>query len=473
MRPYFPAAAATAPPGPRLLLISYHFPPSQAAGALRWQKLAALAAEHGLGLDVIAADPATLKAPDWQRLEELPRGTRIYGVRRPVLVLERLEALAVAALRSLRRGRAAPTRSTAPASAAEGAGGPLVVPREVLRWRLTAPGDYLRAFEAWMYFARDAAWNAPAAAAARAIVRPGVHQAVISCGPPHMAHRAGWQVARRAGLPFIMDMRDPWSQARALLAHFASPLWLRLAARHEREAVRRAALVVTNTEAMGVAMQQAYPAAGDRVITVMNGYDEESIPKVPRGARFSIAYAGSIYLDRDPRVLLRAAGRFVRELHLRPEQFGIDLIGNVERFGDLSVAALARDAGLDGFVHLGPPRPRQAMMEFLAGASMLLSLPQDLPLAIPSKLFEYMQIDAWLLVLAKRDSATERLLRGSGADVVEPDDEDRLTAVLHQRYAEFVRGERPAPLAAGGRFSRRAQAEVLFTAIDRVVERRS
>ena len=50
---------------------------------------------------------------------------------------------------------------------------------------------------------------------------------------------------------------------------------------------------------------------------------------------------------------------------------------------------------------------------------------------------------------------------------------DLLTAVLHQRYAEFVRGERPAPLAAGGRFSRRAQAEVLFTAIDRVVERRS
>ena len=66
---------------PRLLLISYHFPPGQAAGALRWEKLAAFAAERGWGVDVIMLDPADLPMADPTRLERLPRGIRIYGVR--------------------------------------------------------------------------------------------------------------------------------------------------------------------------------------------------------------------------------------------------------------------------------------------------------------------------------------------------------------------------------------------------------
>jgi len=320
-----------------------------------------------------------------------------------------------------------------------------------------------------MYFARDAAWNRPAVAAALAVLQPGTHAAVITSGPPHTAHRAGWTVAARVGIPFVMDMRDPWSLARAVTDHLASPVWLRIAARQERAAVERAALVVTNTEPMQVAMQEAFPNARERVIAVLNGYDDETVPVVPPSSRFTIAYAGSIYLDRDPRPLFRAAARVVREAGLTPEQFGIEMIGHVEQFVGKPVAGLAREAGLGAYVRLGPPRPRRQMMEFLAGAPMLLSLPQDLPLAIPSKIFEYMPFAAWLLVLARRGSATELLLRGTTADVVEPDDEVRLAAVLGERYRQFARGERPVPLAADGRFSRRAQARLLFNALERCV----
>ena len=52
----------------RLLLITYSFPPDQAIGALRWQKLAGFAAERGWGLDVVALDPAQLTSTDETRL---------------------------------------------------------------------------------------------------------------------------------------------------------------------------------------------------------------------------------------------------------------------------------------------------------------------------------------------------------------------------------------------------------------------
>ena len=50
--------------------------------------------------------------------------------------------------------------------------------------------------------------------------------------------------------------------------------------------------------------------------------------------------------------------------------------------------------------------------------------------------------DAWLLVLAEHDSATAELLRGTGADVVDPDDEAAMVRVLRARFDEFRAGKR-------------------------------
>ena len=60
----------------------------------------------------------------------------------------------------------------------------------------------------------------------------------------------------------------------------------------------------------------------------------------------------------------------------------------------------------------------------------------------------------------------ERLLRGTGADVVPPGDEDGVARVLHARLAQWMAGERPRPLNADGRFGRRRQAEILFGEIE-------
>jgi hypothetical protein len=83
------------PPGSasrRLLLLTYHFPPASTAGSLRWQKLADHAARRGLGLDVITLAPEAVSGVDVGRLEELPEGTRVFGVQATSLILDRVEA---------------------------------------------------------------------------------------------------------------------------------------------------------------------------------------------------------------------------------------------------------------------------------------------------------------------------------------------------------------------------------------------
>jgi hypothetical protein len=105
----------------------------------------------------------------------------------------------------------------------------------------------------------------------------------------------------------------------------------------------------------------------------------------------------------------------------------------------------------------------------MARATVLVNLAQDSHLAVPSKIFEYMRYDACLIALAERESATELLLRDTDADVVSPGDVEGVASVLRHRYAEHAAGRRPEPIARTMRFSRLAQAERLFDAIEQQI----
>ncbi|MFZ5625474.1 MAG: hypothetical protein ACOY71_13795 [Gemmatimonadota bacterium] len=467
-------------PDDRLLLISYHFPPAQTAGALRWEKLARYAAERGYGLDVVTLDPAQVPRPDHRRVAALPAGTTITGVREEPVWSDRLER----GLWKLLRGTGGqPGAWTGQPSANHGDGSsangppstvngarPVSLAPEEIRWSL-APRAVMRLWWTLNFWHRDAAWARAAAAAGRRLLTRA-HRAVITCGPPHQAHRAGARLARESGLPFIMDLRDPWSLPRRLPEHLASPLNFTLAGWAERRCVDRASLVACNTEPLRDAMRRRYPAAQERIIAVMNGYDDEPLPAANhRSNTFTVTYAGALYLDRDPRLFLRAAGRVARDLALAPEEFEIVFLGSGPTFGNTPITALAEEEGVGGFVRVLPRLPRADALAFLARSTMLLNLPQDSPYAVPSKVFEYLMFENWVLALAAPGTPTATALRGTGVDVLAPNDVDGIARLLRARIEAFRRGERPGPIAGRERLSRTHQARILFDAIDRVVGR--
>ncbi|HEY6223520.1 MAG TPA: glycosyltransferase [Gemmatimonadales bacterium] len=445
----------------RLLLVSYHFPPDPAVGGTRWQKLARYAAERGWGLDVVTLDPSDLAQRDVERLEDLPGGVRVYGVGAARL---RIETAADRAWSVFRGG------------SAHGNGNGTAAQRQSRR-RADAVGtfekrDVKRAYFAWLEYARGRRWARRATARALSVLQPGLHRVVVTSGPPHMVHEAGRRISRATGLPFVADLRDPWRLVQRLPESIASPLWYALAAFYERRMVQRAALIVANTEPHRHALRAVYPAAADRIITVPNGCDDDALPlPEPRigsaaRSRFVVAYAGTIYLDRDPRPLLRAAARVIAQQRLVPDEFGIELMGEVERFDGVSVKQIAAEEGIARYVRLHPRGTRREALRFLSQAQLLVVLPQDSDLAIPAKMFDYMRCDAWVLALARRDCAVELLLRGSAADVVAPDDVPAIADLLGARVAQYRAGARPQRLSRDPRYGRRAMADRLFEAIE-------
>jgi glycosyltransferase involved in cell wall biosynthesis len=283
-----------------------------------------------------------------------------------------------------------------------------------------------------------------------------------------MTHEAGRILSKRHGIPFVMDMRDPWSLNERVTERWASPLWLRGTARHEREMVSQASLVVANTDPARDALARVYPDASARIITVMNGSDDDPLPPQRRGGRFTIGYAGTIYDYGDPRSLFRAAARVIRDLDLTPDDFGMDFIGSFGDDGEQSLRETARAEGVEDFVSVGPSRTHEGAMEFLAQATMLVTFPGWNSVAIPGQVFECVRFDAWLLALSDAGSATDRLLRGTDADVVPRDDIDGVARVIEKRYQAHLRGEEAVHIARDERFSRRLQARILLDALARL-----
>lgn len=470
-RPFFERPGATRGTR-RLLLISYHFPPDTTIGARRWEKLSHFVAERGWGLDVITCiEPDA----DLSRLEALPEDVRVFGVPpQSVPVAEWIEHTVWRVYRTIIPAQSAsPKAGGTQAEPAGEAGGPTrhhpdTVSRHDVRWWPLTLRKLLRGYWVWLDFSRHGKWATRAVTLAEEILEPGVHFAVVTSGPPHMTHEGGRILSERRGIPFVMDMRDPWSLNERIPDRWASPLWLRGTARYERAMVRQAALVVANTEPARDALARAYPDARDRIIAVMNGSDDEPLPPSRHGGRFTIGYAGTVYDYDDPRSLFRAAARVIHDLALTPAEFGMDFIGNFDGDSEQALRDVAREEGVADFVSVGPSRPHEGAMEFLAQATMLVTFPGWNTVAIPGKVFECVRFDAWLLALSDAGSATDLLLRGTEADVVPRDDIDGIASAIARRYAAHRRGEHATRIARDERFSRRRQARILLDALARL-----
>jgi hypothetical protein len=259
---------------------------------------------------------------------------------------------------------------------------------------------------------------------------------------------------------------------RILPAHRASRLWYDLVGRREAEVIRQASLVVMNNEPCRDAMRARYGGASDRIMAVTNGFDEqESLPSpIPADGRFLITYSGTLYfVYQNPDPFFAAIARLVTEYRLSPGQLGIEFIGHADEYNGVPTRLFAERAGIGAYFQCLPFQPRGEVLQSLSRATVLVSLAQLNDLAVPSKLFDYMLFPAWILAIGEPGSATESVLRGTDADLVPANDSELIYQALRRRYHQFRQGERPAPIAPGTHWSRREQAGILFTALNRAV----
>lgn len=341
----------------KLLLLTYHFPPSGAVAVYRMLGLARHLPAHGWET-VVVAPPAVPGEPvDPELVERIPPGTAVHRVPYP-------------------HGKTA----------------------KVVR-RLAPEGM----------------WLPGALAACRRAIDVHRPDALLTSSPPHCVHLLGRYLKRRHGLPWLVDFRDPWVTDR--VPGVGRPVLRFLEPRWENSVVAHADAVIANTPLSQRGLQAAYPAERHKVVAIPNGYDPEDFPApAPRADKadaVTVLHAGELYAGRDPRPLLDAL--LAWEAERRPGQKPVRMrfLGRATE-GTFDLAGEVRRRGLQAVVELGGQVPYRQALEAMTQADFLLLITSpDRRMGIPAKLYEYLGAGRPILALAERDGDVAWALQAS------------------------------------------------------------
>ncbi len=428
----------------RVLLVSYHFPPSPAMGAQRAERLARLLPEFGYEVSVICASltteqPPTNPAPDGP-------GRDGYSVRRE------------------------PT----PFVLGRDPGNP--PPAEAV---LATAWWKLRAYAEHLFMTSDWSWNW-AKAACRAmrpyIMRSGF-EAMILDAPPNPSLVPFVRLAQSNNIPVVLDFRDLWEASPDPI-----PWWKRVSPslrrtewerRLRREVVLSADHVILNTVPMMLAMQEAFPMLpGSTFSAITNAFgqvDDVTDLSLSRasGESLRMAYTGSLDYGRDHQVgnLIRAMGEASGE---GGSNVQLIIAGNSGE----SLRSLSTREGVGNRVQFLGWISKEDAITLQRESEILVLLQPDrcADVAVPGKLYEYMARRRNVFAMVGNGPAADLIREHELGVVVKGESPQDIKAALAS-ISEQVRIRPFLPPPPEG-FSERNTVCEFAEVLDRVVEDR-
>jgi glycosyltransferase involved in cell wall biosynthesis len=421
------AAAAKSDPEARVpdgrsrsaLIVSVQFPPWGGGGVLRMTKMVKYLARLGWSLAVISSDEAHPEVVDETLQGEIPAQVRVLRIRGPF------------------RGPGGVARVVA----SRGSVLPLLG-RVTALAKLVTRGALIP--DRWIGWA----WRVGRLRRERV---PGI-SVVISSGPPHSAHLGASRLARRMGVPHVVDLRDDWG-LNPLLRH-PGPWHGPIDRFFEKRCLLLAAHVVCAAEDGVEAITQRLPALRGRVSCIPNGYDREDIDGLP--GRTPVPSSGLV------RFLFAGSLRSTQEIGSFFQVFG-DM--SLKHHGELSLRLLglispqheaAARAGVpEDVLRVEPPVPHAAALREMASADVLILFTGGGgwgPSTMTGKLYEYLAMRRPILLVGPLGPAANLVL-AAGAGVVAPTDDPRalagaIGAVMAQARDEAFTGASSETIAA-------------------------
>jgi hypothetical protein len=370
---------------PRLLIVSYVFPPAGGIPVQRALSFAKYLPRLGVPVHVLAAANPSSPVRDPALLAHVPPDvavTRCLTLEPPFGLSKKLWSL-------IGRLRGAKSPAAAPAGGA-GLGG-------FLQKLLTPDPQVL--------------WTPLAIRRASSLIRRRRLDTVLVTAPPFSVFLIGNALKRRfPHLRLISDFRDEW--LRFYLTDFdflADPQRRRRAELLERETVERSDFVLAVTRRSLAEIRRRYPEQPDRKFRWLpNGYDPEVLAGVPEraqaGPRMVVTHLGTAYRTSSPRYYLQA-------LDALPEpdrsQIETRFIGRIAETETSLLAQPRSHVRLYGFL------PQQEALRLARETDyLLLTMTNDF--SLPGKLFEYLALGKTILALSPPGGEVDEILRETG-----------------------------------------------------------
>lgn len=229
----------------------------------------------------------------------------------------------------------------------------------------------------------------------------------------NLFYLAGALLARRRGLPFLLEVNSPLARERA---EFGRLRLRRLADWAERFVWRRADCVLPVTEVLG-GIVAAAGVPRERIVVVPNGIDLDAFPEAPpprpAGGAVVLGFVGFVRAWHGLDAVLRAMAS-----DLAGPPVVLQVVGEGPARPDLE--ALAVTLGIADRVRFTGLSPR-AEVPGLVGRFDIALQPASVPYASPLKVFEYMAA-ARAIVAPDQPNIREVLADGRTALLFPPGD---------------------------------------------------
>ncbi|MBI5086329.1 MAG: glycosyltransferase [Acidobacteria bacterium] len=412
------ASTDSSPRAPRLLLISYLFPPAGGIAVQRMLSVARYLPDLGFQVHVLSASNPGVPTLDEKLLDSIPRQVRVTRVWSPEVPFALRQAL----------WRMAGKK---PGSTA-GEPDPGQPPRSSF-WKSVARRVFSPDPEVvWVPFARRAA---------RRIVREQKIDVVVVSAPPFSSFMVGNALKEEfPSIRLVSDFRDEWLDFYLNTFEFYRHDSIRAKARViEQETVRRSDLVLSITGSCVKRIRGRYPDLPEsRFRCLPNGFDPaafEGFQARPHGGpRIRVAHVGTVYPTSTPRYYLDALES------LEPGQRDVFETHFVGRITDQERPYLqGRSAHIveRGFV------PQAEAIREMEQADVLLLNMTD-PNFASGKIFDYLATGKPILAISPTGGEVDEVIRNTGAGwLADPSD----PAALRRILLEIIERARSGSLA--------------------------
>lgn len=408
---------ATIPPlgvrGPKVLIITYYWPPAGGPGVQRWLKFVKYLPEYGIEPVVHIPENPTYPLID---------NGLMADVREDVTILKNKIIEPYAWASAFSKGNTKKISSG-------------IIPDKKKQSALQKLMLWVRG----NLFIPDARmlWVKPSIKYLSKYIQENSIDIVITTGPPHSLHLIGKGLKEKLGMKWLADFRDPWT---TIGYHKELKLSASAEAKHkamEKDVLNTAdAILVTSPTT-----KKEFEALTSKPVSVItNGYDVEKTAKQPLDEKFSIAHIGSFLSERNPRILWKALAELINEDASFKESFELKLIGAVSQ----EVLNAIAEFKLDKYVNnLGYVSHSEAVAQQRKSQVLLLVEidSEDTKCIIPGKLFEYMVSERPILAVGPKSADFADIMQSTNTGVfVTYDEKDKLKQAILDYFSQYKKG---------------------------------
>jgi glycosyltransferase involved in cell wall biosynthesis len=288
-------------------------------------------------------------------------------------------------------------------------------------------------------------WLPTALALGKQILQREQPDVIFSTSAPYTNHLVAKCLSKWSGLPWVLDLRDPWVNN-----HFDTPptrLHRFLTERLERVCVHQAKRVVCVTPLMTKELRERYSdQPTDKFLTITNGFDAADFDPnlTPDPDRFSIRHIGSLYGGRSAIPFLEGLVLALeREPALR-DVLQVDFIGIKGRLKQQAWDTFVETHNLLPWVSSQPFVPHHEAIRLMQQSQVQLLISgegKQIERIYPGKLFEYLGARRPILALSPPGVVADLVNTLAAGLVVSSNDPQKVAQAILKLYSQFQRGE--------------------------------